>query len=109
MHLLDKESGKMLNYCQLLRHPKYTEAWSLLSANEFGHLAQGVNGRIKGTDTIRFIQESNVPRNRRKDVTYEASCALSGPKKLNRTAPDSPSAVTRSIIQVKLQHQRPRC
>jgi hypothetical protein len=60
MHVLDKESGKMLNYRQLLHHPKYTEAWSLSSANEFGRLAQGVCGRIKGTDTIRFIQESDV-------------------------------------------------
>ena len=58
MHVLDKESGKMLNYRQLLHHPQYTEAWSLSSANEFGRLAQGVCGRIKGTDTIRFIRES---------------------------------------------------
>jgi hypothetical protein len=81
MHVLDKESGKMLNCRQLLRHPKYTEALSLSSANEFSRLAQGVGGRIKGTDTIRFIRESNVPRNRQKDVTYRSFICTLRPEK----------------------------
>ena len=39
-------------------------------ANEFGRLAQGVGGRVKPTNTIFFIQQDQVPINRRKDVTY---------------------------------------
>jgi hypothetical protein len=40
--IFDKESGKMLKYRKLITHPKYREAWTHSSANEFGHLAQGV-------------------------------------------------------------------
>jgi hypothetical protein len=68
--VMDKQSGKMLNYRQLLRHPAHREDWSKSSANEFGRLAQGVGGRIKGTNTIRFIPYTAIPKERRKDVTY---------------------------------------
>ena len=44
--------------------------WSYSSANEFGRLAQGVGGRIQGTDTIFFINKNQVPADRWKDVTY---------------------------------------
>ena len=59
--VFDKETGKLLNYRQLLVHPKYKKAWSVSSANEFGRLAQGVGGRIKGTNTVFFIHESEIP------------------------------------------------
>eukprot|EP00804_Cyclotella_cryptica_P028785 CCRYP_018721-RB/>CCRYP_018721-RB protein AED:0.41 eAED:0.41 QI:0/0/0/1/0/0/3/0/816 len=68
--VLDKSTGKLLNYRQLLRHPVYQGDWTISSANEFGRLAQGVGGRIKGTDTIRFIRKSDIPQDCRKDVTY---------------------------------------
>ena len=68
--VLDKSTGKLLNYCQLLRHPVYQGDWTISSANDFGRLAQGVGGRIKGTDTIQFIRKSDIPEDRRKDVTY---------------------------------------
>jgi hypothetical protein len=61
MAVLNKETGKLLNYCQLLVHPKYRKDWSVSSANEFGRLAQGVGGRITGTNTIFFIHESEIP------------------------------------------------
>ncbi len=67
----DRETNTYLNYRQLLRHPKYTKAWNISAANEFGRLAQGLkDGRVKGTDTIRFIQKDEVPFDRMKDVTY---------------------------------------
>jgi hypothetical protein len=56
----DKESGKLLNYRALLTHPKYREAWTHLTANEFGRLAQGVGTRIKGTYTIFFIAKQDI-------------------------------------------------
>ena len=88
MAVLDKESGKMLNYRQLLRHPKYTKAWNKSSANEFGRLTQGVGKRIKGTDTMRFIkQEQDVPKQCKKDVTYGSFVCNVRPEKKeqNRT------------------------
>eukprot|EP00804_Cyclotella_cryptica_P005133 CCRYP_011532-RA/>CCRYP_011532-RA protein AED:0.44 eAED:0.44 QI:0/-1/0/1/-1/1/1/0/295 len=84
---MDKSTGKLLNYHQLLWHPVYQGDWTISSANEFGRLAQGVGGRIKGTDTIRFICKSDIPQDRRKDVTYGRFVCNARPEKAepNRT------------------------
>ena len=68
--VFDEETGKFLKYQKLITHPKYHETWLHSSANEFGRLAQGVGGRIKGTNTIFFINKTQVPPDRYKDVTY---------------------------------------
>jgi single-stranded DNA-binding protein len=68
--VLDPEKGQLLEYRQLLRHPKFKETWNISAANEFGRLAQGINGRVKATDTIKFIRKSEIPHDRLKDVTY---------------------------------------
>eukprot|EP00804_Cyclotella_cryptica_P002577 CCRYP_010410-RA/>CCRYP_010410-RA protein AED:0.12 eAED:0.12 QI:0/0/0/0.5/0/0/2/0/1280 len=68
--VLDPETGQLLEYRQLLRHPKFKEAWNISAANEFGRLAQGIKGRVKATDTIKFIRKSDIPYDRLKDVTY---------------------------------------
>ena len=60
----------MLEYRQLLKHPKLGPLWNRSAADEFGRLAQGIGGRIKGTNTIEFIHKSEVPADRFKDVTY---------------------------------------
>eukprot|EP00804_Cyclotella_cryptica_P005139 CCRYP_011530-RA/>CCRYP_011530-RA protein AED:0.47 eAED:0.46 QI:0/0/0/1/0/0/2/0/198 len=59
--VLDPDSGKQLNYRQLLQHPKYKISWSRSAADEFGCLAQGVGNRVKGTNTIHFIHKRDVP------------------------------------------------
>ena len=68
--VLDPDTGELLEYRQLLRHPKFKETWSISAANEFGRLAQGIKGRVKATDTIKFIKKSEIPPDRLKDVTY---------------------------------------
>ena len=71
MAVMDEQTGRLLNYKQLMRYPKYKKIWSTLSANEFGRLANGVGGRIKNpTNTIKFIRKKDIPIARRKDVTY---------------------------------------
>jgi len=60
---MDHGSGKMMNYRQLRKHPKYNKAWTTSSANEFGRLASGVGGRV-------FIHQDDVPQKQRKDITY---------------------------------------
>ena len=60
--VMDAETGKVLNYWQLMQSLKHNETWSKLSSNEFGRLANGVGGRIKGTNTIKFICKRDVPR-----------------------------------------------
>jgi hypothetical protein len=65
------ETNMHLNYCQLLRHPKYKDSWAKSAANEFGRLAQGLkDGRVKGSNTIKFICKDKDPEDRMKDVTY---------------------------------------
>jgi hypothetical protein len=65
------ETNTYLNYCKLIQHPKYKDSWAKSTANEFGRLAQGLkDGRIKGTDTIKFIRKDKVPEDRMKDVMY---------------------------------------
>jgi hypothetical protein len=65
------EMNKYLNYRQLLRHPKYKDLWTKSAANEFGRLTQGLkDGRVKGTDTIKFIRKDKVPDERIRDVMY---------------------------------------
>ena len=64
------EGDNILKYRQLLRHPVLGPAWNTSSSNKFGRLAQGIGGRVKGTDTIFFINKEEVPLDRVLDVTY---------------------------------------
>ena len=68
--VLDQETGQLLEYRKLLQHPRFREVWNRSASDEFGRLAQGIGGRIKGTDTIRFIHKHEIPADRFKDVTY---------------------------------------
>lgn len=66
--VIDPDTGKTLGYRELMQGNKTKVKWNRSSANEFGRLAQGVGGRIKGTNTIFFIRKDEVPSN--KTVTY---------------------------------------
>jgi hypothetical protein len=71
MTVMDADTGKLLNYCQLMQCTKYRDAWSLSSANKFGRLANRVGGRIKNpTNTIQFIHQHKVPKEQMKNITY---------------------------------------
>ena len=50
MAVMDADTGKLLNYRQLMRSTKYREAWSFSSANKFGRL--GISGRKKIPPTL---------------------------------------------------------
>jgi hypothetical protein len=70
MAIMDADTGKLLNYRQLMQSTKYQDAWSLSSANKFGRLANGVGGCIKHpTNTIQFIHQHEVPKEQMKDIT----------------------------------------
>ena len=88
--VIDKDKVQLLNYQQLIRNPKYKKEWKISAANEFGRLAQGVGGRIKGTNTIKFIFKHKVPKGRFKDVTY-VQCLSTWYvlKSQRKTVPDS--------------------
>jgi hypothetical protein len=57
-------TGVAMEYWQLIQDPVTKDAWQRSAANEFGRLAQGVGGRIKGTNTIRFIPHTKLPADR---------------------------------------------
>ncbi len=68
--VLDYDTGKLLEYRQLLQDPKHKEIWTKAGANEFGQLAQGVGRQIDGTNTIFFVHKHEIPQDKLKDVTY---------------------------------------
>ncbi len=68
---MDADTGKLLNYRQLMRRTKYKKAWCLSLANKFGRLANGIGGRIKNpTNTIKFIYQHKVPKEQKRDIMY---------------------------------------
>ena len=80
--VINMETGELLEYHKFLSHPRFKEAWSMSVANEFGCLAQGVGGCVKGTTTIEFISKSEVSSDRLNDVTYiKFLCSVQTEKK----------------------------
>ncbi len=62
--------GELLEYRHLIANPKTRATWTHSYGNELGHLVQGMLGRAKGTDTIFFIPQHMVLKERARDVTY---------------------------------------
>ena len=79
--VMEKDTGQLLNYQQLIRNPKYKKEWKISAANKFGQVAQGVGGRIKCTNTIKFIFKHRVPKGQFKDVTYGQFVCMVHPEK----------------------------
>ena len=69
--VMDEDTGELLEYRQLMKHTKYKRVWGRAFGNEIGRLAQGMPGRVEGTNTFFFIPYSAIPTDRLKDVTYE--------------------------------------
>ena len=76
--VLDADTGEVLEYRQLRKHPKHTETWTTSYANELGRLCQGIgrgtqgpsNQRVAGTNTFRPIPYLAIPANRRPEITF---------------------------------------
>ncbi len=61
--VLDDETGDLLEYRHLLRHPKYRDVWSKSFGAEIHRLATT-------TEMIGFMSKDMIPHNRHKDITY---------------------------------------
>jgi hypothetical protein len=86
--IIDPDTGATMEYRHLIKSPKHHDAWAHSFANDLGRLAQGIGNREKGTNTIScLIPHSQIPHNRRKDVTYGRICVDHRPQKkeTNRT------------------------
>jgi hypothetical protein len=81
--VMDDETGELMEYRQLMKNAKYKENWGRAFGNEIGRLAQGIQGRVKGTNTFYFIKQNQIPNDRTKDVTYARICCKVRPEKIN--------------------------
>ena len=61
--VMNLTTGKVVNYRQLIQSGKHSKTWNTSAANKFGRLANGVGGRVKGTNTKKIIQKDNIPYN----------------------------------------------
>ncbi len=65
--VLDNEMGDLLEYWHLIKHPKYRDTWSKSFGTEIQRLATM-------TQTIFFIDQKGIPRDRQRDTT--CSCIV---------------------------------
>ena len=79
--MLDKTTSKLIPYQHLIRNPKYQKVWQCAYGNEIGRVAQGIPGRVQGTNTLFFINKEDLPPDRCKDVTYGSICVNYCPDK----------------------------
>jgi len=68
--VLDKDTGELMEYRHLMKNPKYRQLYGKSYAKELGRLAQGMPGQVEGTNTIFFIDKSDIHTARWRDVTY---------------------------------------
>ena len=59
--VLDEDTGEFMEYCRLMKNPKYCPLYRDSYAKELGCLAQGMPGLAEGTDKIFFIPKKEVP------------------------------------------------
>ena len=86
--VLYEETGQLMEYCQLLKHPKYAATWTTSYSNEMGRLCQGIGRntegtgkRVKGTDTFFFVHYDDIPSDRRKEIVYTSVLCEVRPQK----------------------------
>ncbi len=65
--VLDDKTGKLLEYRHLLKNPKYHNVWSKSFGTEIRRL-------VTTSKTICAIKKSDIPSDRRGDITYGRIC-----------------------------------
>ena len=76
--VLDKETGKILEYRQLRKDPRCAPIWNTSYTNELGQLCQvvgeGTKGprkqRLEGTDMFRVMNYKDILKHKIKDVYH---------------------------------------
>ena len=69
--VLNEEMGELMEYRQVMKCPKYQKLYAKSYSKELGWLAQGIPGFVNGTNTIFFINKTDVPTELWKDATYD--------------------------------------
>ncbi len=74
---LDDETGNLMEYQHLLKHPKYKEVWSKWFGKEIRHLATT-------TETIAFMESSRYPKqDARTSPTDKSSVSIAQRRKIH--------------------------
>ena len=68
--VLDKDTKELMEYCGLMKNPKYRKLYAQSYTKELVSIAQGMTGQVKGTNTMFFIHKKELPIDRWRDVTY---------------------------------------
>ena len=68
--VLDEETGYLLEYRHIVKHPNHKKLWGGAFVKEVGRLSQGLPGIVEGTNTLNFIFKYEIPSDRFKNVTY---------------------------------------
>ena len=74
MPIINKETGKAMEYRVLIKDERHKETWNRAGSNEYGRLFQGVGKnkdgtqRVTGTNTCHWIPQLQVPKGKR--ITY---------------------------------------
>ena len=59
-----------MEYRQVMKCPRYQKLYAKSYSKELGRIAQGITGVVNGTNTIFFINKTDVPAEQWKDATY---------------------------------------
>ena len=81
--VLDEDIGKIMEYRNLTKNPKYRLLYRKSYAKEIDQLAQVITGLVEGTSTICFVQNTDVPVDRWRGVTYGKVVVDYRPEKSN--------------------------
>jgi hypothetical protein len=66
--VINQDSGSSLEYRNLIQDVTTFPGWNKAAENKFGRLAQGVGGRIEGSNTIFFIPRQVAPKGKIYDL-----------------------------------------
>jgi len=78
-------NGEMLEYRHLIKRPEYRDIWSKSYGNEIDRLAQGMQGRVEGTNTMFFIDKRAFPKRGSKTSHMGALCVTTKKARMNPT------------------------
>ena len=99
--VLDNDTGNILNYGQLRKHPKYKETWNKYFSNEMGKLCQGVgkgkNGlseRVERTNTFYAIRFEDITNDHLNEICYTSVVCEVRPGKKDPNCTRIPICVT---------------
>jgi hypothetical protein len=75
--VLNRNTGKLLEHCQLCKDPHYKTVWDRSYANKLGRLCQGVGTgdkaggkQVAGTNFFHLIAYTNIPHQKQTQIIY---------------------------------------